>query len=317
MNRIRHILILTIFLALTAVLVACGGAEETAEEAGPLTLVQNPWPASELNVAVAKNILENELGYTVEVISLEEQNQWAALAGGDADAVLEVWPSGHMDNIAQYIDEQGVVEDGGRLGPEGIIGWYVPQYVVDTNPELASWEGYQNPELAGLFATAETGEKGQFLGADPSWVQYDADIINNLDLELEVVYAGSEDALLAAVSSAYARQEPVLFYFYSPHAIFSRFDLVQVDLPEYTEECYSDPDNGSVDCEYPTDKLLKVFAADMAEQAPEAHTLLSNFNYTNADQVAMLAMLDEGMSVEEAAQAWLDENESVWRAWLP
>jgi ABC-type proline/glycine betaine transport system substrate-binding protein len=31
----------------------------------------------------------------------------------------------------------------------------------------------------------------------------------------------------------------------------------------------------------------------------------------------MLAQLDEGMSVEETAQAWVDANESVWQAWLP
>lgn len=71
---------------------------------------------------------------------------------------------------------------------------------------------------------------------DPSWVQYDEQIISNLDLPFQVVWTGSEDALLAEVSSAYSRQEPVLFYFYSPHAIFQQFDLSQVELPAYSDE---------------------------------------------------------------------------------
>lgn len=69
-------------------------SEDTAVSTEKMTLIliENSWSASELNVAVAKNLLENELGYTVEVISLDENAQWPALAAGDAHASLEVWP---------------------------------------------------------------------------------------------------------------------------------------------------------------------------------------------------------------------------------
>jgi ABC-type proline/glycine betaine transport system substrate-binding protein len=40
-------------------------------------------------------------------------------------------------------------------------------------------------------------------------------------------------------------------------------------------------------------------------------------NYGGEAQVEMLATVDAGSSIEEAAQAWVDANESVWRAWLP
>jgi len=205
------------------------------------------------------------------------------------------------------------VEHGGELGPVGEIGWYVPQYVVDANPALATWEGYA--DAAADFATAETGDNGRFLGADPSWVQYDEAIIENLELPFQVVWAGSEDAMLAEVSSSYSREEPILFYFYSPHAIFSEFDLVQVELPAYSDECYAD--EAAIDCGYPEDVLIKIFSAGLADKDAAVHTLLSNFSYGSDDQVAMLGMVNEGMSVEEAAQAWVDANEDVWQAWLP
>lgn len=303
-----------LFLIMGMALISCTSSEDSKET---ITLIANPWPASELNVQVAKIVIEEKLSNPVEIVALDENTQWDAIATGDADASLEVWPSGHSERIADYIQTQGVVENGGLLGPLGEIGWFVPAYVVEQYPALATWEGFTDPELAALFATAETGELGQFLTGDPSWVQYDADIIKNLGLHLQVVTAGSEDALLAAVSSAYSRQEPILFYFYSPHAVFNRFDLVQVALPPYSDECYANVDSGGVACAYPQDDLFKIISPSLQEKAPEAYALLKNMNYNSDAQIAMLASLDSGMSVEEAAQAWVDANETIWQGWLP
>ena len=50
--------------------------------ADPIILVENPWTASSLNVNVAKLILENEMGYEVEIILLDESTQWAAIGAG-------------------------------------------------------------------------------------------------------------------------------------------------------------------------------------------------------------------------------------------
>lgn len=304
----RKFMLVLVVVLIAVLAVACGGgAQET------ITLVENPWPASELNVAVAKNIIEKELGNTVEIVALDENAQWDAISGGDVDASLEVWPSGHTERIAEYIDDLGTVENGGLLGPVGEIGWFVPTYVIDQNPALATWEGYK--DAATEFATAETGDLGRFLGADPSWVQYDEQIISNLDLPFQVVWTGSEDALLAEVSSAYSRQEPVLFYFYSPHAIFQQMDLTQVELPAYSDECYAE--EAAIACAYPKDELLKIFNADLAEKDPDVHTFLSNMNYGSDAQIEMLAMLNDGMTVEEAAQTWVDAHQDVWQSWLP
>ena len=63
----------------------------------------------------------------------------------------------------------------------------MPKFVVDEHPELATWEGFKDPELAKLFATAESGDLGQFLMGDPSYVTYDEQIIANLGLPLKYV----------------------------------------------------------------------------------------------------------------------------------
>jgi glycine betaine/proline transport system substrate-binding protein len=295
--------------------------EESAAPAGDkmtIKLAENPWSASALNVAIARILLEEQLGYPVEVVTIGESAQWPALAAGDLDASLEVWPSGHADNVAEYIDAQKLVENGGPLGPVGKIGWYIPTYLLTDHPELATWEGLKDPENVTLFATAETGDNGQFLTGDPSWTQYEDDIIANLGLDFQIVAAGSEEAILAALDSAYSREEPLLFYFWTPHSAHAKYDLAEVALPPYSDECYAQAESGGVDCDYPSDELFKIFWSGLQDAAPDAYALLKNINYSTDDQIGMIAAVDvDGKSVEEAAREWLDSHEDVWKAWLP
>jgi len=282
-----------------------------------LKLAENPWTGSSINVYVAKQLLEEKLGYKVEIVSIDENAMWAGLAKGDLSAALEVWPSGHAKDRETYIDGNKQVEDIGKLGPVGRIGWYVPTYVVDQHPELATWEGFKKSDLATLFKTAETGSQGQFLQGDPSWVYYDADIIKNLGLNLKVVQAGSEDAMFAAVDSAYSRKQPVVFYYWSPNWAFAKYKFTKVKLPDYSEACYAKAKEGGVACDYPDDVLYKVAWSGLSKAAPDAYALLKNMNYTNDDQVNMIGqvVLDK-KSAADAAKNWISKNEAVWSKWL-
>jgi glycine betaine/proline transport system substrate-binding protein len=314
-----NILRLCLLFLLTAV-AAC--TTTPANQPAPVTkqikIAESPWSASALNALIAKTVLEQELGYTVEIVPIDEISQWEALAKGDLHASLEVWPSGHAANIQKYIQEQGTVENGGLLGAVGRIGWYVPTYVVEDHPELAIWESYRNPELTALFRTANSGNKGQFLGGDETWTQHDADIIRNLKLELEVIYAGSEETLLAAVDQAYTQQEPLLFYFWTPHAVHARYNLTPVILPAYSDACYAKAESGGIDCSYAPDLLFKIFWSGLKSYAPEAHHFLSKFLLSTEDQIELLGLVEvQGKSHQEAAQIWIDKNSEKWRSWLP
>jgi glycine betaine/proline transport system substrate-binding protein len=288
-----------------------GGEGAEGEE---VTLVANPWPGSFANAHVAQQVMESELGADVEITEIDENAQWSGLDGGELDAVLEVWPSGHAENYATYIEELGSVEDLGELGAVGQIGWFVPTYVVDEYPDMATWEGLEGDE--GIFATSETGDSGRFLAADPSFVQFDETIIENLGLDLEVVQSGSEAAQLTEVQAALDAEEPVLFYFYTPHWMHARYDLSLVELPEYEEGC-EEPEEERT-CGYPEDVLFKAVAADLDERAPQSYEFLDNFQMENEWQDEITLMIDEeGMDPADAAAAWIEDNEDAWSAWLP
>lgn len=328
-------LLAAIFFAFSLAAAACGSdsvdststadadsadtSEDTSSGDGEtITLAVNPWNGSAVNVAVAQQLLQTELGFTVETVEIDENAQWAAINTGDISASLEVWPSGHAQNVEDFIDNPDAnVVNGGALGPAGKIGWYIPTYMVDQHPELATWEGFADPELAALFATAETGDLGQFLGGDPSFVQFDEAIIANLDLPLQVVYAGSEEAILASLDAAYSREEPILFYLWTPHSAHNAYDLTEVALPDYSDDCAATAPDG-VDCDYPADELFKIVSGDLADSAPDAATFLTNMNYATTDQIEMLALVEtDGLSVDEAAAQWIENHPDTWQAWLP
>jgi glycine betaine/proline transport system substrate-binding protein len=305
--------ILAFSLAVSLIVAACGGA---AQPKITLKLAINPWTGSAVNIHVAKILLEEQMGYKVEALDIDENAQFAAMAKGDVSATLEIWPSGHAEDYKTYIEDQKVVEDAGKLGVVGKIGWYIPTYLVDKDPSLATWEGIK--ANAAMFKTAETGDKGQFLEGDPSWVYYDQDIITNLGMDFQIVQAGSEQAILAAIDAAYSRQEPVIFYFWTPHSVHAKYKLTEVKLPAYTDACGAKAGSGGVDCDYPQDVLYKAVWGKLKDEAPDAYQFLKNMNYTNDDQIAMIADVElNGKKPEEAARAWVDAHKDTWQKWIP
>jgi glycine betaine/proline transport system substrate-binding protein len=305
--------LITAACCLALVVAACGDGEGGGGET--ITIAVNPWSASALNAEVAKILIEQELGYTVELVTIDENSMWAGMSDGDVDAALEIWPSGVTPDEQAFIDD-GSVLNIGELGTIGKIGWFVPSYVVDENPALATWEGYLDPEVAAEFATAETGDLGRFLGTDPSYSEYDALIIEALDLPFQVVFSGTEAATVAELDRAVAAGEPILMYWWTPTAAAGQYDLVNVLLPEYSDECYADLT--AVDCDYPEDVLFKAASAGLEEKASDVLAFLEAFTITNEDQLAMLPAVEiDGEEAADVAAEWVADNESVWSAWLP
>ena len=329
MNRSRRLVLCTVALAL--VLAACsssskpsstntttgGGAKKLS---GTITLAVNPWDGSAANAAVAKVILEKQ-GMTVKLRDIDENAVWAALDSDSIDANLEVWPSGHATDIKTYIETKKSVIDGGLIGPTGHIGWYIPKFVADAYPEYKSWEGLKTAAAANYFKTAETGDKGQFLLGDPSYVSYDADIIKNLGLPFQVVTGGGEAALITALGTAFKDKTPLLFYFYTPQWANNKYALVSVKLPAITPACTKSAADQGKDhkyaCDYPTDHLLKAISAKLKTKNPGAFAFLEKMKWTDKDQNTVTGYKNQnGMTIEAAAQKWVDDNPTVWQAWL-
>ena len=315
-------------LLLSVSVAACGGSTKDAASSSAgcktpsgdaVTLAVNPWTGSAVNAFVAKTVIECQLGVPVEIIDIDENATWVGLDDGSIDAVLEVWPSGHVADYQTYITEKGTVIDLGLLGPSAKIGWYVPTFVVDEHPELATWEGFKDPALAKLFATAETGNLGQFTMGDPSYVTYDEQIIANLGLPLQYVVAGSEAALLTMIDQSIADHKPFLMQFWKPHWKQLEVDLTEVTLPPVTPACAAAAasGDGTYACDYPVDELMKAANANLETKNPAAFKVLRALQLTTEQQSEIAGYVDrDGMTPAAAAAKWVAANPDVWGAWL-
>ena len=324
-NQRRGTRLLAVSAAAVLALSACGGGaidEETqaneeqqseSGDCGEINMAVNPWVGYYADAYVIGHIAETELGCTVNYKELKEDVSWQGFGTGEVDVVIEDW--GHPDLEKQFFAEQGdgSAMDFGPTGNIGIIGWYVPPWLAEEHPEILEYENLN--DFAADFATSETGDKGQFLGADPSYVQFDEAIISNLGLDFEVVFSGSEAASITAFQQAEENKEFLIGYFYEPQWLFADLPLQKVALPPYEEGCQDDP--AKVDCDYPETVLKKIVSTEWADEGGPGVDLVQNFEWTNEDQNLVAKYIsDEGMSNEDAAARWVEENPDKVAEWL-
>ena len=293
--------------------ISSGGSDggSAATDCGEFNVAINPWVGYEASAYVVGEVASTKLGCDVVYKDLKEEVAWQGFGTGDVDVVIENW--GHDDLKKKYIDNQGTAVNAGENGNVGIIGWYVPPWLAEENPDITDWKNLN--KYASEFATAETGDKGQLLDGDPSFVTNDEALIENLKLDFEVVYAGSEAALIQSFRQAEKNKEWVIGYFYEPQWFLSEVPLVKVDLPPWEEGCDADP--ATVACDYPEYILDKIASADFISENGPAAQLVENFTWTNDDQNSVaLAIAKDGMAPEDAAQQWIDANPDKVDAWL-
>jgi glycine betaine/proline transport system substrate-binding protein len=288
---------------------AAGGA---ANSCGTVNLAVNAWVGYEANAAVVAYVAEHDLGCTVVKKDLKEEVSWQGFGTGEVDAVLENW--GHEDLKAKYVQGQKTAVELGPTGNIGVIGWYVPPWLAEQHPDITDWRNLNR--YARLFRTSESGTKGQLLDGDPAFVTNDGALVKNLGLDYEVVYAGSETALIQAFRQAQARRTPVLGYFYAPQWFLSEVPLKKVTLPPYRPGC--DADAEKVACDYPEYTLDKIVSRRFADAGGPAYELIKNFRWTNDDQNLVAKYIAEDkLSPEAAARKWVEGNRDKVEAWLP
>ncbi len=315
-SRRIAVLVAVVGTILAMVLPGIGGNIKEAEAVtgktcGDVNIAVNNWVGYEADAFVVGEVAKERLGCLVNYVYIDEQISWQGFASGQVDVVLENW--GHDELIDLYVKQLKVAEDAGTIGIDGVIGWWVPPWMAEEYPDITNWKNLN--KYADLFKTSESGNKGQLLDGDPGFVTNDEALVKNLKLNFEVVFAGSEAALIQAFRSGEANKEPVIGYFYSPQWFLAEVPLVKVDLPPYKAGCDADP--AKVACDYPIYKLNKIVSKEFADGDSTGYRLIKNFKWSGDDQnIVAKYITSDGLSPEEAAQKWIDDNPEKVDAWL-
>ena len=294
------------------------GALAEVESTDPIKLTLHDWTGQLITTNIMAAVLE-EAGYNVELVQADYLAQFSGLESGDLHVAMELWATTAQDALDASLATGNTVSFG-ETGMEAKEEWWYPLYMKEQCPGLPDWKALN--DCAALFATAETGTKGRYLGGPVTWGGYDEERIAALGLNYEVIHAGTDAAMFAELESAYQRKDPILLWIYAPHWAPIKYEGEWVEFPPYTPECYTDPAVGlnpdaAYDCGKPTGGIFKAGWVGLADKWPGAAKAITAFNMTNADMGAMVGKVDvDGMSVDDVVNEWMDANEATWTTWI-
>ena len=331
--------LLIVLMALTLFGAACGddddtsaggddGGDAASDDGGsaenntdPIRIPVHNWSSQLVGAEVLGNVLESQ-GFTVEYVPSDSQVVYQSMCDGDIELVHEVWEGAFGASFQEQVDA-GCVLDWATHNAVTREDWWYPSYVEDVCPGLPDWEALN--ACSDLFASAETGDKGRFLGGPVDWLKGDAERVEALGMNFEVVNVGSAATLWAELETAAADNTPIVLFNWTPNFIEAQYEGAFIEFPDPgdTDECHTDPAWGmnpdlAHDCGNPADGYLKIGVGQhFPENWPNAAALVANVDMTNAMLAEMARLVDvEGMEPADAATAWAEANGDVIDGWL-
>lgn len=327
-----------IVAVLAAAATACGSAKRPADQAsvgidsaaasklkaeGPVELIDSNIASQPIQAAVIADVI-NKFGGEASVKTIADISAaWVQMSKTDNLVYPEMWKALYEPQWKQYIEGAKTVESVGASVTRGEEGWYVPTYVIKGDPArgikpicpgLPDYKALN--ACADAFKTAESGDKGQYTAGAVAWGPYygDAQRIQNLGLNYKMVFTGSEAALQAEWKRAYDQGKPILALMWRPHYITLKYDVTRIDFPPYTADCWGT----TYACNWAPIDIYNVASGDFATKHPLANDIVKKYNLSD-DQLRtmMLWVNDDGMTPQQAADKWVGENESIWKAWAP
>jgi ABC-type proline/glycine betaine transport system substrate-binding protein len=284
-NKISIIAAAVIMIALVA---GCSASEGSSSK--KVTLAYVAWDSEIASTYVVKEVLEQKLNYDVELMQVDAGPMWAGISDGSADAMVAAWlPTTHASYVEKY---NGNYED---LGPnlEGTkIGLVVPQYMdINSIEELTDSIG---DAVDHTIIGIEPGA-GLMMSTEKVLDEYKL-------RDKWTLLESSSAAMTQQLEKAYANKEPIVVTGWTPHWMFAKMDL------KYLE----DPKNV-----YGGDEQIHTIARKgLKEDQPEAFAFLDRFNWTPEDMAAIMVQIQEGLTPEAAAKAWVEQNADKVEAWI-
>ncbi len=207
-------------LLFAAVLILGINAPAVAKET--IKIGWTAWSDAELVTKLAKRILEERMGYEVELLQTDIAPQYQGLATGSIDIMLMSWqPQTHEDYIKRV---GGKVVNLGLLYTHARLGWVVPSYVSES--DLKSIEDLKQPDVREEL-------DGTITGIDPGagLTRLSKKVIDEYDLDYEL-QVSSGAGMTAALERAVRRKEWIVVTGWSPHWKFGAYDLRYLEDPK-------------------------------------------------------------------------------------
>lgn len=282
-------------LSSTLLLAACsnGGGDDNSEAEGngsgggeEVNLAYVEWDTEVASTNVVATVLE-DMGYNVTTTPLDNAVMWEAVANDEADAMVAAWLP--LTHEAQYEEFKDEVDNLGKNLDEGAqLALTVPEYMdVDSIEDLD--DQVPDQEIIGIEPGA-----GVVSAAEDTVETYD----NLSDWE---VTPSSSGAMTSQLGSAIQNEDPIVVTGWTPHWMYERYDLKNLEDPEETM-------GGE-------ESIYTMARQGLDEDMPEVYSVLENFEWDEDDINTVMLDIEDGTDPEEAARDWIEDNQDKVDEW--
>lgn len=287
MRKILTVMSLSAILV-SVLLTGCSSGEK-AESKGSVKLAYVNWSSEVASTHVVKAVLEERLGYDVELQSVDAGVMWEAVGSGSADGMVAAWlESTH----GHYLEK---VKDGvENLGPNLVgtkVGLVVPKYVTINS-------------IAELNDNADKFS-GKIIGIDPGagLMKMTTKAIEDYSMDKMEIITSRDAVMTVALKDAVEKGDWIVVTGWTPHWMFAKWEI------KYLE----DPKGVFGGEEY----IGTIVRKGLKEDMPEVYAFLDKFNWTPEDMAQVMVWnQEEGSNPEQTALRWIEENEEKVAEWL-
>ena len=282
--------LVTMSLAAGIAIGAFGTAQ--AEDKAPVKIGWAAWSDAEFVTKLAARLIEDEMGYKVELVQTDVAPLYQGVSRGDLDAMMMAWlPETHADYFARVKDKVttlGTVYDGAKLG------WVVPAYIPED--AIASIEDLKKDDVKDKL-------KGRIEGIDPGagLTRLSENAVKDYALDGYKLQISSEAGMLTTVDRAMRKKDWFVATSWSPHWMFGKYELRYID----------DPKGALGKAEHVNILARKDFEKDN----PEVAAFLSRMKLPIGDLEAAMFAAQE-TSYEKAVDKYIEDHPDQIKAWL-
>ena len=292
----------------------CGGSQTTT-----IVFADLNWSSALLQNRIAQYIVEMGYDYPTDVVFGATLPLFQSLRDGDMHVTMEVWLPNQQRAWDEALAEGSVFSPGRSLGTDWQSAFVIPKYLQEQHPDLDSVEDLKDPQYKALFATSETGGRARLVSCVINW---GCDEINvrqiigyGLANHVEILNPGDLASLNADLYSAYEQGEPWLGYQWSTNEPALLLDLVRLEEPAYSDECWE----STRACAYEDATILIAVNSDLSSAAPDVVDMLREWDFsvdTVYKPIARWQHANPDANTEAAAIRWLNDNIDRWSQWV-
>lgn len=328
--------------AILLLLIACAesGSDASSPEAsqenvvspkspdcGSVTIAEMSWSSAALVAHIDQFILQHGFGCEVRLVSGDTMpTATSMIEQGKPDIAPELWSNAKRAALDKAVAEGRLRYASDVFVQGGEEGFWVPAYMLDDRPELATISGIK--AHAGLFRSADSGQAPVFMGCPEGWTcQITA---RNLFRALKLESAGfilqepaSGADLAASIAAAHENQTSWFGYYWSPTALLGRYPMVNVDFAsgvdrEHFMDCIARERCAEPrPTKYPPSPVQTVTTTAFASAAPAAYAYLTQRSFRNQDMSQLLAWMEaQQADGAKAARHFLNARSDLWHSWV-